>query len=176
MGFSMDKRWILIIIVLIIGVSSLYLIADNSTSVGNAIASMDKVIVTLPPGFTNFQTQEKSLNIENKYTHEKLYIKSSAEGDHALEKYNSTLKDWESDENIEITNTSTMKIDNVTAYIIYYKNSTSGDSVDYIRAYFYDYDTTFLVTMWNFENNDRGNSNLKFVVENLYPDYKKPEV
>ena len=175
-GFNMDKRWIFIIAVLIIGLGSMYLIVDNSTSVGNAIASVDQVIVTIPPGFTNFQTHEDSVNVENKYTQEKLYFKSIAKGDHALEKFNKTLADWESDENVIITNESTMKINNVTAYVIYYQNTSSGEPIDYMRAYFYDYDTTFLVIMWNFENVERGNSNLKFIVENIYPDYKKPKV
>ena len=174
MGFNMDKRWILIIIIFIAGFSGLYWINDNTTTVGNAIASVDNVIITLPPGFTNFQTHENSANIENKHTHEKLYFKSTAKGDHALEKYNNLLKEFNEDENIKVTNNTTMKVGNVTAYVIYYQNSTSGEPVDYIRAYFYNYDTTYFVTMWNFENTDRGNSNLKFIIETMYPDYKKP--
>ena len=34
----MDKRWIGIIIILIIGLGCMYLIVDNSTSVGNAVS------------------------------------------------------------------------------------------------------------------------------------------
>lgn len=172
----MDKRWILVIAILIIGFASLYIIADTSNNVGNAIASVDGVIVTLPPDFTNFQAKEKSVNIENKYTYEKLYFKSIADGDHAYEQYNNTIKDLDNDEDIEITNKTTMKVDNVTAYVIYYQNSSSGEAKEYIKGYFYDYDTTFVVTMWNFNSTERGNSNLKFVIENLYPDYKKPDV
>lgn len=172
----MDKRWILVIAILIIGFASLYIIADTSNDVGNAIASVDGVIVTLPPDFTNFQTNEKSVNIENKYTHEKLYFKSAAEGDRAFESYNNTINKFNNDENIEITNTTTMRFDNVTSYVIYYQNSSSGEAKEYMRAYFYNFDNTFLVTMWNYNGTERGNANLKFVIENLYPDYKKPDL
>ena len=170
----MDKRWILFCITLIIGLCCLYLIVDNSTSVGDAIASVDEVIVTLPPGFTNFQTHDNSVNIENKYGKEKLFFKSTQKGDNASNKYENSLNTWNSDPDILITNNTTMKINNVTAYVICYQNISPEKPIDYMRAYFYDYNSTFLVTMWDFDSYEKAESNLKFLVESLYPDYKKP--
>lgn len=170
----MDRRWILLIIILIIGIGCMHYIVSTSPEIGTAIASVDRVMVTLPDGFTNFQTDENSVSMESKYTHEKLFFKSSDRGDHAFEKYNHSLKEWKDDDTIKITNKSTMKIDNVTVYVICYQNSTSGQIKDYMRAYFYDFNTTFFITMWNFESYDKAESNLKYIVETLYPDYKKP--
>ena len=47
----MDKRWIGIIIILIIGLGCMYIIVDNSNSVGNAVTVISDVTITLPPGY-----------------------------------------------------------------------------------------------------------------------------
>ena len=46
----MDKRWILIIIIAIIGLSSMYLIVDESMTVGSAITTFSKTTITIPEG------------------------------------------------------------------------------------------------------------------------------
>ena len=53
----MDKRWIIIIIILIVGFSSLYFIVNDSMRLGKAIDTIDNVIITLP---TDFKIGEKT--------------------------------------------------------------------------------------------------------------------
>ena len=85
-----DKK-LIIIIVLAIGIGCLYLVADNSTSVGNAVVSIGDVILTIPPSFTNFQTHGETVSVENKYTGEKMYFELIDDGNDSLSKYNNKI-------------------------------------------------------------------------------------
>ena len=171
----MDKRWIIIIIVLAIGIGCLYLVADNSTSVGNAVVSIGDVILTIPPSFTNFQTHGETVSVENKYTGEKMYFELIDDGNDSLSKYNNKIEELKHLENVSITKNKTIEIDGVKVHTIYYQKVTPNNTTEYIVGYFDKYNATFGATFWNFENTEKGESNLEFVVTTLYPDYKKPK-
>ena len=99
----MDKRWLIIIITLFVGLCCLYVIVDNSTSVGKGIVSVDRVIMTLPPGFTNFQKHGDTVSVENKYGGEKLYFESIERGNHSLEAYHNKTNSLKELGTVEIT-------------------------------------------------------------------------
>ena len=171
----MDRRWLLIILILIVGLGCLYFIVDNSTSVGTAIASVDQVIVTLPPGFTNFQTHDNSVGIENKYTKEKLYLESIEHKDTASSRFNKTVSNLQEKEDVKVINYTTINVKNVTAYIVYYQNISSGTPENHMTGYFYDFNSTFVVSMEKFSDYNKGESNIRYIIDTLYTDYKKPK-
>ena len=61
----MDRRWIGILIILIVGLSAMYLIVDNSNTVGNAISVIGDVSVTLPPGYKTGATHATDFSMYN---------------------------------------------------------------------------------------------------------------
>ena len=171
----MDKRWLIIIITLFVGLCCLYVIVDNSTSVGKGIVSVDRVIMTLPPGFTNFQKHGDTVSVENKYGGEKLYFESIERGNHSLEAYHDKTNSLKELGTVEITKNVTLQFGDIKAHTIYYHNTERNNNSEYIASYFDKFNNTFGVTVWNFKDTEQGESFIKFVIETLYEDYKKPQ-
>ena len=86
-GFIMDKRVIMIIAILIVGISCMYVIVDNSTSIGKAITTFSKTSITLPNGFSVGETDSKSAQLYNKRSNEKINIYDLGKGDSTKEKF-----------------------------------------------------------------------------------------
>ena len=76
----MDKRWILIIIIAIIGLSSMYLIVDNSMTVGSAITTFSKTTITIPEGFSVEDTNNNLVTLYNKNNDERIEIYDFGKG------------------------------------------------------------------------------------------------
>ena len=68
----MDKRWVLIIIIAVIGLGSMYMIIDNSMTVGSAITTFSKTTITIPDGFSVEDTGNNVLELYNKNNNKKI--------------------------------------------------------------------------------------------------------
>ena len=63
---------IMIIGILIVGISCMYVVVENSTTIGKAITTFSKTSITLPNGFSVGETDSKSAQLYNKQNNEKL--------------------------------------------------------------------------------------------------------
>ena len=88
----MDKRWIGIIIILIAGLGCMYLIVDNSTSVGNAVNVINDVTITLPPGYINTEDGSNYCVLFKKETNETMRIKCLKDAKGYIEEYNNSFR------------------------------------------------------------------------------------
>ena len=70
----MDKRWILIIIIFAIGISGLYYTANESLKVGDAISTMNEVIVTMPQDFRIVEKSPTHVGLQSRSNDEKIII------------------------------------------------------------------------------------------------------
>ena len=61
----MDKRYLLIIIILIMGLFTLYFITDASYTIGSASATLGEYTFSLPQGFMVEHTEKKHASIYN---------------------------------------------------------------------------------------------------------------
>ena len=166
----MDKRWILILIIIIIACGCGYFIINSSTTVGNAIADVNKFTVTIPEGFSSGESASTSLLLIKKQSVEKIYIEDLGKKDIALDKYNSDAKKLSN-----IISNSTEKIEVITVYTLYYEDSSNSNSLNMSNSYLCTYGHTFLVKMTGFDNTDDMNKNLNFVAKTLKPDYKQSQ-
>lgn len=169
----MDKRWILILLILIAGLFSLYHIVETSTTVGHAITVLDKVVVTLPSGFTNFDSHEKYVGIENKNNDEKIFVHLEKKGN-STDLYENRISKLKASWDIQDIKNKTGKINNITVKTVYYKNSTEN-LTEHIESYFDEFNSTFSVRTWGFENATQAESNIQFIIETLHIDYKQPK-
>ena len=115
----MDRRWIAILIILIIGIGCGYFIAQHSSTIGHAIADVSKSTVSIPYGFSAGLADEKSLVIENKNTKEKMYIEDLGPGDTAKKSLEYKLGKISEDNEI-IDNTTITTPDGIKVYITHY--------------------------------------------------------
>lgn len=167
----MDKRWIIIFIILIAGVSTLYLIANESIEIGKAITTIDNVIITLPDNFKITDQDKTSVEMTNRNSNEKLSIELIKEKNKAEELMGNKLQELRLENVINIED-STKNISNITVYSISYQNIDSDTPVNYTVNYINKLNKTFVITTSNYENNDSQLNDLTQIIETLRLDFK----
>lgn len=165
----MDKRWIYILIILIVGIGCLYLIACASNTVGTANVNVGIFTVTLPDNFNIKDKDNGLVQIIDWDTLEYIII-----GD--LDQY--PIKNISDDEysavnedskNILIKN-ETIKVNNRTLKTIYYENTWNKIN----RICFTSmHDHTIVIELKNYTDNTTLNNDLKYVLDSMRPDYKQ---
>lgn len=165
----MDKRWIGILIILIIGLGLMYLIADDSPRVGNAITVIKDVNVAVPLGFGISNSQADSCQFYNKQTNQTVDIACLNKADRISE-YNNKLKSLEEDENIIINNNFT----NETLSLIDFTN-TSKDTIHVEIVYFKKLDYTFSLKTTDLpnSNNVKRENVTQYIMDTLEYDFKQ---
>ena len=71
----MDKRWISILIIIILAICCGYLIVSSSNTVGNAIVDVNKSTVTIPHHFSVGSEEKDSIVLNERSGTAKLFVK-----------------------------------------------------------------------------------------------------
>ena len=168
----MDKRWILIIIIAIIGLSSMYLIVDNSMTVGSAITTFSKTTITIPEGFSVEDTNNNLVTLYNKNNDERIEIYDFGKGNTVKEiKTNITSEILEEKNLTNITN-RTFKLDHTEIDQTILKNGSKPCAV---ISYFYKYDHTYSIIMTGYDKVNTTTQDLDCIIYTLRPDYKQSQ-
>lgn len=163
----MDKRWIIILLILIVGLGCMSYIVMTSTTVGHAVTIVDDLSVTLPHGFKIDHSETGQTTLLDDRTNEIIFIKHIREGNKALIEYLKEIKILKENENVEILkNTS-----NKTIHTICYKDLNKDK--DYTLYYLEKYNCTVLIKMENFKNPEDEQKSLDYMLETIKPDYKQ---
>lgn len=170
----MDRRWISILIIIIIACICGYLIVQSSDTVGNAVVDVNKSLVTIPSGFTGDSDIDSATFFDKSGT-KSIYIKDIGKIDSVLSSFKNSEKELNNDTDIDIQSNTTAKIGDVTVYTIYYVNSSDSSSKIASNSYFYSFDHTYFVKMKGFSNQDELNKYLEKIVKTTKPDYKKSQ-
>ncbi len=166
----MDKRWILILIIMIIGVSCMYFVIDNSNTVGSAITDVNKSTVTLPDGFSKVDSTSNSVSLSDKNGDESIFLKDLGKKDCANSSFHKKLNSMPED--IIYTKNTTNVTNNITEYIIYYQDE---GNLNNSFSYFYTCNHTFYMNMKGFESVNEMDKVMNFIVTTLQPDYKQTQ-
>lgn len=161
----MDRRWYGIIIILVVGLGCMYLIAETSNNIGSAFLIVDDISVTLPNDFRIVSSEPTTIILEDRENDERILIKYISDGNNSLKEYNTHIKAKNNDLKI------IKHISNATAKTIYYKNTTSNK--EFLMSYVDAYDRTLLIKMENYNDSNKRNDDLMFIINGLQPDYKQ---
>lgn len=167
----MDKRWALIIIILVVGVGSMYYIVDNSNTVGSAIATFSKTTITIPDGFAVSGSESYSVELYNKKNTEKIEIldfEKRRDIKNILGNMSAAFQ--EQDDYDNITN-KTVKINKVTVY----QSMLKSDNDTLIISCFYKDHRAYCILMNGYESMKKVNEDLDFIIETMHPDYKQSQ-
>ena len=166
----MDIRWIKILIILIIGLSAMYLIADNSNSVGNAICVIGDVTVTLPSGFKTGDSHATDVSIYNPDNNNTIFIKFISKGNGALKTYNDTLDSLKHNDNVIILDHS--KKDNY--YVIHYENyKTKYNNPNETQVFFEKDNRTLSMKLVKYDSFDTQDKEISYIIDNTQLDFKQ---
>lgn len=167
----MDKRWIYILVILIIGVSCLYLIVESSTTIGKATVSVNSFLVTAPDSFNIFDDDKYYTDLINRNTREKLFIKDLGKKKDII---NSDMSE-RVEKLYEDGNYANIK--NITPYdddipTVYYEDSNSTLNQ---MSYVVKYNHTFFIRASHFHDNATMQKDVKFVIDSIIPNYKQKQ-
>ena len=144
----MDKRWILILIIIIVAVVCGYLVLDSSTTVGKAVAVADRCVFTLPDGFSLKESGNTYVEIERDETPEEI-----------------------GDSYVFIGNETTKTPKGIEIFTTYYKNSTGNVS----SSFFYTSNHTFIVYTIGYKDSAALKKDVNYIADTLRPDYKQAQ-
>lgn len=170
----MDKRWILILIILIVGGYWTYTIVDSSTTVGDAITVVNKTVITVPNDFSIADSDKNSVDLLDEKTNEKIHIEDIGKGDTAFETFNHEIYSLSESSDIHIIQNSTFNMGNITVYKSDLQNFTN-DMSNVSLIYIYSSGHTFSIKFEGYSDENALNDDLKFIVSTISPDFKQSQ-
>ena len=171
----MDKRWISILIIIIIACGCGYLIVQFSDTVGNAVVDVHKTTLTIPSDFSKDYSAEYSVKLIHKGTPESIYVKDLGKEDNVESSFKNDEKKLAGYSDIEVLSNNTTKMGDIEVHTVYYTNITNSEAMNMSNSYFYSFEHTYFVKMSGFDSLDRLNEKLEKVVTALKPDYKQSQ-
>ncbi len=165
----MDKRWIYILIILIIGVSCLFLIAESSTTIGKATVKVGSYICTLPDAYNIEKSGDQYAKLINRKTNERIFVKDLGKGDQIHKNMSERWNSLSNDERYH-------DVKNITIYdsipAIYYEDY--NDTINQI-SYATKFNHTILVKCTCFHDNNTVHKDTKFIIDSSAPNYKQKD-
>lgn len=165
----MDKRYLLILLIIIICGINLSIIANNSDIVGSTSIGVGHYLFSVPEGFDSYEDNGNSVTIQNK-NNITIYIETNLGNN---DTYYSRLNHIENRTNATILSEGTISIENISVNTVYYMTSNNNNrSV----SYFEKDNTTFKIIVSNFNYNDDYDLTLDyvtFIIKSLRDNYKK---
>ena len=168
----MDKRWILIIIIAIIGLSSMYLIVDESMTVGSAITTFSKTTITIPEGFSVEDTSNNIVTLYNKNNNEKIEICDFGKGNTVKEMQTNITAEILQEEGLNNVTNRTFNLDDTEINQTILKN---GSNSKVVISYFYKYNHTYSIIMTGYNKVNTTTQDLDWILCTLRPDYKQSQ-
>ena len=159
----MDKRWLVIILIFIIGVGVLYLIVSSSDTVGKAVTVCDEMTITLPTGFNLLHSNPTNVTLLN-HQNETLFIKIIGMDTTSKEQYNTRLDLLKENSAVEIEKTD----DNNVYHSIYYENIDTGNKS--VVCFFDKDNRTIEVKMHQYSGFE---DDLNFTMETITHNFKQ---
>ena len=158
----MDKRYLLIIFILIFSCVNLYFIVINSDTIGTASVSFDNYTLSLPEGFDLYENRGDSIVLHNSKTGVFIAV-------YSVDSYNYTkdLNYYKNDSNATVFSTGDIKVDDTSVNSIFYKafDDNNNRSFNYSKFYFTKENHPFCITVAGFDYNNDKNSTVDILID-----------
>ena len=166
----MDRRWIGILIILIVGLSAMYLIVDNSNTVVNAISVIGDVSVTLPPGYKTGATHATDFSMYNPSNENTIFVNFLEMGNHSQKYYKKNLTALKNNPDITVYDYSS----NGTVHTIHYNDPNSKyKNHNETLVFFEKVNRTLSMRLVKFDSFSDQNDEIPFIMDNVKKDFKQ---
>lgn len=164
----MDKRYLLILAVIILCGINLSIIVTNSDVVGSASVSVGKYLFSMPEGFDISENNGNSVVIQNK---DKVIIYFNTNLD-SVDNYDNQLKSIDNTTTYKILSKGSLTIDNVKVDTVYYQNVNHTN----ISVFYFEKENNpFKIVLSNFNYDNDRNATLNYItdiIQSTHLDYK----
>lgn len=169
----MDKRWIFILIIFIIGCSCLYVIVDSSSILGSANTYVGKFTVSLPSEYNVEESGSDFVSLVNRNTNEKISIMDFGKNFNVDKFQGEITLEYLENENITSIQDTAFKYGKLSLPSTYYvmlPNNTVNQDI-----YLTEYNHTFVIEATNFKDNATMQHDIKSLIDSLKPDPKQKQ-
>ncbi len=166
----MDKRYFIIILIILVCLVNLYVIVDFSDVVGSSYTNVGKYTFSLPPGFDLGGSQDKSVAIiHNPKNNLDIAVYSLDKGDY---NYSLGLDQLNNNSKINIISNGTLYVDDISVDAVYYDDLSTNSSKSIF--YFQKDNHPFRINMVNVDINDKNKTidDLVFIIRSIRLNYK----
>lgn len=170
----MDKRWIFILIILIIGVTCLYFVADSSTTVGKANVKVNSFLITIPDSYNIDNTGGDYAQLINRNTNEIIKVIDMGKGDSVDDSSNKDMEILQDNESVSEVEKGAFKKDTESLPCIEYKIYDDENTTNQI-VYFTKYNHTFKIKSTDIHDKNTLKENIKFIIDSLTPNFKQKQ-
>lgn len=164
----MDKRYLLILAVIILCGINLSVIVTNSDIIGSASVSVGKYLFTMPDGFDIHENNGNSVVIQNKDKVTIFFDTKLASADN----YDKRLKYIDNETTNKILSKGSLTIDNIKVDSFYYQNENHTN----LSAFYFEKDNNlFKIVVSNFNYDNDRDLTLKYItdiIQSTHLDYK----
>lgn len=173
----MDKRWLLILIILILGTSCSYVIVNNSLTVGSASQSVGHAIISIPPDFTTYSSDSNSVSLVSSNGH-KIEFAEIQNNDTAEKLHDYRISTFNKTKEIHTLQDGVVHVGDTDVYTIYYHadKTDSQDEINSSLSYFDKFDHTYFIRVWGFDYEKDYNTTMDYITlisTNIRLDYKQ---
>ena len=173
----MDKRWLLIVLILIFGISCVYVIVENSLTVGSASQSVGHAIISIPPDFSIYSSDSNSVTLVSSNGH-KIEFAEVEGKDNAEKLHNYRIQSLNKTNDIHTLQDGVMHVGDTDVYTLYYHADKTNDQneVNSSLSYFDKFNHTYFIRIWGFDYNKDHNTILDYIdliSRNIRQDYKQ---
>ena len=171
----MDKRWISILIIIILAICCGYLIVSSSNTVGNAIVDVNKSTVTIPHHFSVGSEEKDSIVLNERSGTAKIFVKDLGKISNFKKLFDKEVKSLSDNEEIDILKNTTNSTADFEYYTVYYQDYSDSEMYNKSITYLYKFKHTYLVKCDGFKDTGFLDSNLDLIINTIKLDYKKSQ-
>ena len=167
----MDKRYLLIIIIIFVCAINLYMIADFSDVVGSASVDIGNYTVSLPEGFSLYENSNNQVLISNPNTHMHIKIYTIVS---PSDTYLNQTQEFNSSSKYVLLSNGTVNINGNNIECIFFRNTEDHDNCSVF--YYSKFDHVFKLYMRGFNYDLQKNESVKIaeqLVDTTKINYKK---
>lgn len=168
----MDRRYVLIIFIIVICCFNLYFITEHSNVVGSASADFREVTFSLPPQFNIVSSNNKYVQIFNP---DFGYINIAYSDVNTTANYDNRIQLLKNSSNDKILSNGSITYKNISVDSVYFINNDSDGVENNQSAFYFIKDNLlFRIEMITFDMDNRNSTieNLKFIIDSIRFNHK----
>lgn len=171
----MDKRYILIIIIIVICSINLFFIASHSDEVGSASVIVGKYIFSLPENFTIGDISNNQVSLHNQVTGLNVEVYTNQNNNYDFQKKLDALNN---SSDVKILSNGTIDVNHVDVDVVYFTSGLNSDNSQVNRSTFIfsKNNASFQIEMRDFNYHEDFNKTvdiLNYIVNSIRLNYKK---
>lgn len=169
----MDRRYLLILVIIIVCSVNLVLVSNYSDVVGSASVDYKEITFSLPPNFNLLSANDRYVQL---YSSDFGHIAITYDNDYSSSNYENKINSLKNSTNTTILSNGTVNFKNLTIDTVYYKTIDSENTENNLSSFYFVKDDLHYRVEMSTINSDKRNetiNNLIYIIDSIRHNFKK---